>query len=183
MRKVSPAVGSLQVENLSLKPHRIGRDNHRDVAMGYILLSMCCCCPFISQTRQSYNVPVEAGEREARAWEALAPARKRCEKKQRIHSFRSAASQTRTVHERSERTSALVQAENRLLFAVKHFQNKFSWSHDRLWQEQENRVEDPMIAAPAPTWLARLHSRLPSERADNGGPGADASSPVMARYH
>lgn len=90
VRKVSPATGSLQVENLKLTPHRIGKDNHRDVAMGDILLSMCCCRSFISQTRQSYHVPAEGSE----GLGSAGTCREQCKKKQQIHSFRSAASQT-----------------------------------------------------------------------------------------
>jgi hypothetical protein len=47
-----------------------------------------------------------------------------------------------TVHKWSERTSPLVQGWEQVVLAVEHFQNKFSWSHDRLWQEEENEKSE-----------------------------------------
>lgn len=44
-----------------------------------------------------------------------------------------------TGHKWSWRTSPLIQGWEQVVWAVKHLQNKFSWSHDRLWQEQENK--------------------------------------------
>lgn len=65
--------------------------------------------------------------------------------------------------------------------AVKHFQNKFSWSRDRLWQEEENektgRSHDPGSGSPrGPALPAR--SGLPAEYADKAGLRANTTSPV-----
>lgn len=177
VQKVSPAMGSLQVENIRLK---IGKDNHRDVAMGYILLSMCCCRSFISQTRQSYNVPVEAGEREARAWEALASAVNNVRRNSRFILSGQQPAKPRTVHEWSERTSALIQAENRLFWLSSISKTSFLGLMTGCGKNKKiksGRSHDRCSGLPR-GWRC-CAAGLPSECADKAGLRADASSLVM----
>ena len=101
--------------------------------------------------------------------------------KQHTHFLQSAASSTAHSTRGSERTNPLIQGWEQVVSAVEHVQNKFSWSHDKLWQEQENkksgRSHDRRSGLPRGLALPAA-SGLLSECADKPRLRANAASPA-----
>ena len=121
-------------------------------------------------------------KRETRTWQATGPSLWTIWEENSNFIFSSQQPvKHRTVQKWSERTNPLVQGREQVVLAVKHFQNKFSWSHDRLWQEQENeksgRSHDHRSGLPRGLALPAPSGPL-SECADKAGLRANTTSPV-----